>query len=177
MLNLVISQKKRKFRSHCRLGYIQIYLFRLFFIMSEEHKQKEYYERQFMLEHDRAMGYAIQPRTEQTAQHRAQLLVIEMANAAFPGPFALHKTFRTWIERNRKAHFDCFEEPNWSCLCYKCETFRAKCNKQLDLLEEYMDQYMTDAIQGPSTYDDTIDRKMTVQEADDYDQDNTSTVV
>ena len=154
--------------------------------MSEEHKLKkvkytaenvEYYERQYMMEHNIAMGYAPRPPTEQTTQNPPQPSLLEMANAAFPVPFLLHETFRAWIERNRLARFDCFEEPNWTCLCYKCETFRAKYNEQLDLQEKYMDEYMADAIQGPATNANTIDRKMTVQEAAEYDQANNSSSV
>ena len=77
MLNHVWMVHEEKFHFE-----LQIYLFRLVFIISEEHKQKrikytadnvEYYEIQYMLEHDRAIGYALRLGTEQAAQHPAQL--------------------------------------------------------------------------------------------------------
>ena len=102
----------------------------------------DYYEAQFRLEHDRAMGYK-----------------------TFPVPFEPHETFRAWINRNKLAHFDCFQEPNWNCPCYKCETFRTRQNEHLDLQETYMDAYMTDAIMGSTADEPSPDKKMSVDEA------------
>ena len=138
----------------------------------------DYYERLFMIEHNRAMGYTErEPEAIQRQHMSTQISLVEAANAAFPIPFQLHETFRVWIHRNRMARFDCFEEPNWTCQCYKCETFRAKFNEDLDLQESYMDMYMMDAIRGPSFEEKEPDRKMTVEEAEEFAQTNTSVVI
>ena len=75
--------------------------------------------KEFRLEHDRAMGYI--PRPEPVQPREVPLNVL--ANQAFPVPFELHETFRAWINHNKLACFDCFEQPNWICPCYKCETY------------------------------------------------------
>ena len=132
----------------------------------------DYYEAQFRLEHDRAMGYI--PRTEPVQPQEVPLNVL--ANQTFPVPFELHETFRAWINRNKLARFDCFQEPNWNCPCYKCETFRTRQNEDLDLQETYMDAYMTDAIMGSTADEPSTDKKMSVDEAAAYAQESSVVV-
>ena len=60
------------------------------------------YERQFIIEHQIAMGYMspIIPRTQN---------VVELMNQAYPVPSPLDASFRRWIDHQQAARFDCFK--------------------------------------------------------------------
>ena len=79
------------------------------------------YEKQFKLEHDRAMGYIS---LEQTVQDIHQITMEQFKPPVCVEPVI--KTFRAWIRRNHLAMFDCFKEANWECPCYKCTTWRVQ---------------------------------------------------
>ena len=65
------------------------------------------HEKQFKLEHDRAMGHI--PR-EQSVQDFRQVAMEEFKPPASVEP--LMESFRAWIRRNHLAKFDCFKEAN-----------------------------------------------------------------
>ena len=96
--------------------------------MSNEHNSKkmrfneenlEECERQIMLQHDRAMGYATRLSPVRNVLH----IAMEVFKPP-PSIMPIMETFRAWIRRNQLARFDCFEEANWDCPCYKCDTWR-----------------------------------------------------
>ena len=107
----------------------------------------DHYEREFRLEHDRAMGYI--PRVTSPVQD-----IVALAMQVFQPPPSIQpimETFRTWINSDRLATFDCFQEPSWECPCYKCTTWRTKRESETDFMEGVMDEYVREAILGDVT--------------------------
>ena len=91
------------------------------------------YERQFIIEHQIAMGYMspIIPRTQN---------VVELMNQAYPVPSPLHASFRRWIDHQQAARFDCFKPPSWQCTCYKCVTYQLQSEKDIRYFEQMKDE-------------------------------------
>ena len=116
----------------------------------------EYYERQFKLEHDIAMGYVPRP----TPRTPPVPSIMELAMEVFRPPPSIQpimETFRAWINRNRMARFDCFQEPGWNCSCYKCVTWCANREADVTMMERIMDERNRDAILGSPNSPDAKD--------------------
>ena len=85
--------------------------------------------REFRLEHDRAMGYI--PRVTSPVQD-----IVALAMQVFQPPPSIQpimETFRTWINSDRLATFDCFQEPSWECLAISVPLGAQKENQKLIL--------------------------------------------
>ena len=74
------------------------------------------YEKLYMKEHNQAIGCitrdVLNSPTVKTAKTALELFMEE-----HPVPAHIHEPFSNWIERNRRAKFDCFSPPNWNCVC------------------------------------------------------------
>ena len=57
-----------------------------------------------------------------------------------PVPAHIHEPFSAWIERNKRAKFDCFSPPNWSCICYKCVNWQANKEFEIAMFEAIKDE-------------------------------------
>ena len=91
------------------------------------------YEQVFRLEHDIAMGYVARPQPIVPS-------LVDVMNALYPVPSPIHAPFRQWIEHNKQARFDCFEEPSWLCTCYKCITFQMNAEHDTTMFEKIKDE-------------------------------------
>ena len=111
------------------------------------------YERVFRLEHDVAMGYAT-PTVPRVPKVKTALELFMEQN---PVPSPLHDSFRCWIERNANAKFDCFEEPSWQCVCYKCVAWQKKIDHEMAIMEaiktDHEESHKQDDLTGMSRTD------------------------
>ena len=57
-----------------------------------------------------------------------------------PVPAHIHEPFSAWIEKNKRAKFDCFSPPNWSCICYKCVNWQANKEFEIAMFEAIKDE-------------------------------------
>ena len=101
------------------------------------------YEKQFMLEHDRAMGYAPRLPQPESCDIR-QVALRELAPPTTLSPFM--ESFRAWIKRNQLARFNCFQEPSWDCPCYKCETWRKQREEDTTMMEGILERQQWAAV-------------------------------
>jgi hypothetical protein len=111
-------------------------------------------EKEFMLEHDRAMGY----RTRLSPVYDIRLAAMEAFKPP-PSVLPLMESFRAWIRKNQLARFDCFQEPGWDCLCYKCSTWRSNKEAEILMMESIMDERAQQQLLGtpsPALKDDQI---------------------
>ena len=118
------------------------------------------YERMFKLEHDVAMGYK-QPAVPRVPKVKTAL---DQFMEDHPVPSPLHESFRCWIARNAMAKFDCFEDPNYLCECYKCATWQKQEDHQYTIMEFAKSEHETLMLKTDVSGISAVDRFMKTEQ-------------
>ena len=117
-------------------------------------------EHMFKLEHDVAMGYK-PPAVPRVPKVKTAL---DQFMEDHPVPSPLHESFRCWIAWNAMAKFDCFEDPNYLCECYKCAMWQKQEDYQYTIMEFAKSEHETLMLKTDVSGVSAVDRFMKTEQ-------------